>query len=225
MNVLAIDIGGSKVKFLVTGEQEPRRFLSGPTLTAAQMAIRVKELAADWTYDAVSIGYPGPVLNNRPIAEPHNLAEGWVGFDYASAFERPVKIMNDAAMQALGSYQEGKLLFLGFGTGLGVAMVIDGHVEPTELGHLPYKKGTFEDYVGQRALESRGKEKWRQHVADVIAKLVGALQPDDVVLSGGNVKKLKEIPPGCRVGTNFNAFLGGFRLWDKNAQAPAGEAR
>lgn len=213
MNVLVIDVGGTNVKILATGQNQPRRFPSGPTLTAEQMAAKVKELAADWSYDAVSVGYPGPVLRERPVAEPHNLGQGWVGFDYRAAFGRPVKLINDAAMQALGSYQGGRMLFLGLGTGLGAAMVTDGIVEPTELGHLPYKKGTFEDYVGHRGLIRRGKKKWREHVADVIAKLVAALQPDDVVLGGGNVKNLRKLPPGCRAGDNANAFLGGFRMW------------
>src|SRR5262249_15955404 len=166
---------------------------------------------------AVSIGYPGPVLHDRPVAEPHNLAPGWVGFGYGAAFGCPVKIINDAAMQALGSYKGGKMLFLGLGTGLGSATVLHGTVEPLELGHLPYKKGTYEDYVGLRGLDGHGKKKWRQHVADVVALLIAALEPDDVVLGGGNVKKLKELPAGCRAGDNSNAFLGGFRLWEETS--------
>jgi polyphosphate glucokinase len=181
------------------------------------MVARVKELAGDWQYEVVSIGYPGAVMAGRPIAEPHNLAPGWVGFDYQTPFGRPVRIINDAAMQALGSYQGGKMLFLGLGTGLGTAMVVDGIVEPMELAHLPYRKGTFEDYVGIRGLEQHGKKKWKEHVADMVAKLVAALAPDDVVLGGGNVKKLTELPPGCRAGENANAFLGGFRLWEEPA--------
>jgi polyphosphate glucokinase len=215
MNVLVVDVGGTHVKILATGQEERREFPSGPTLTAEQMVRRVKELAGDWTYDAVSIGYPGPVLHGRPVAEPHNLAPGWVGFDYRAAFGRPVKVINDAAMQALGSYKGGKMLFLGLGTGLGSTMILDGIVEPMELGHLPYKKSTYEDYVGLRGLDRLGKKKWRQYVADVVAALIAALQPDDVVLGGGNVKKLKELPPGCRAGDNANAFLGGFRLWEE----------
>jgi polyphosphate glucokinase len=163
----------------------------------------------------VSIGYPGPVLRGRPVSEPHNLGRGWVGFDYQAAFGCPVKLVNDAAMQALGSYKGGKMLFLGLGTGLGSTLIVDGIVEPMELGHLPYKKGTYEDYVGLRGLEKRGKEKWRDSVADVVARLIAALEPDDVVLGGGNLKELKELPPGCRAGDNANAFLGGFRLWDE----------
>jgi polyphosphate glucokinase len=217
MNILVVDVGGTNVKILATGHEGPRKFPSGPTLTAEQMVVRVIELTGDWQYDVVSIGYPGFVMRGRPIAEPHNLAPGWVGFDYQAAFGRPVKIINDAAMQALGSYRGGKMLFLGLGTGLGSAMVVDGIVEPMELAHLPYKKGTFEDYVGQRALGRKGKKKWQQYVADVVARLVAALEPDDVVLGGGNVKYLSELPPRCRAGANTNAFLGGFRLWDEPA--------
>jgi polyphosphate glucokinase len=215
MNVLVVDVGGTHVKILATGQDEPRRFPSGPTLTAEQMVATVKDLAGEWTYDVVSIGYPGPVLHGRPVAEPRHLGPGWVGFDYQAAFGRPVKLVNDAAMQALGSYQGGKMLFLGLGTGLGSTLVIDGIVEPMELGHLPYRKSTYEDYVGIRGLEQRGKKKWRLYVADVVALLTAALEPEDVVLGGGNIKKLKQLPPGCRAGDNANAFLGGLRLWDK----------
>jgi polyphosphate glucokinase len=185
----------------------------------------VRELAGDWKYDAVSIGYPGPVLHGRPVADPHNLASGWVGFDCEAAFGCPVKVINDAAMQALGSYKGGKMLFLGLGTGLGSAMILDGIIEPMELGHLPYKKGTYEDYVGIPGLDRRGKKKWCQDVADVVALLIAALEPDDVVLGGGNVKKLKELPPGCRAGDNANAFLGGFRLWEEKTPDPKSDSR
>jgi polyphosphate glucokinase len=213
MNVLVIDVGGTHVKILATGHTKPREFASGSKLTAAQMVAGVKALAGTWKYDVVSMGYPGPVLQGRPVSEPHNLGSGWVGFDYSAAFGCPVKIVNDAAMQALGSYQGGKMLFLGLGTGLGSTLVVDGIVEPMELGHLPYKKGTYEDYVGSRALQRRGKKKWRQHVADVVARLITALEPEDVVLGGGNANKLKTLPPACRQGDNANAFIGGFRLW------------
>jgi len=213
MNVLVVDVGGTHVKVLANGQSEPRKFVSGPTLTAEQMVAGVKEHTGDWMYDAVAIGYPGPVLHDRPVAEPHNLAPGWVGFDYQAAFSCPVKVVNDAAMQALGSYQGGKMLFLGLGTGLGSTLIVDGIVQPMELSHLPYRKGTYEDYVGVRGLKRVGKKKWRRYVADVVARLIAALQPEDVVLGGGNVKKLKDLPAGCRAGDNSNAFLGGLRLW------------
>jgi polyphosphate glucokinase len=219
MNVLVVDVGGTHVKILATGQSARREFESGPTLTPKRMVAGVRKLAAGWKYDVVSIGFPGPVLHDRPIAEPHNLGRGWVGFDYRAAFGRPVRILNDAAMQALGSYKRGKTLFLGLGTGLGSALIVDGIVEPMELGHLPYRKGTYEDYVGLRGLEKLGKKKWRRAVEDVVKRLVAALEPEDVVLGGGNVEKLKEVPEGCRAGANENAFLGGFRLW-----APGGGA-
>ncbi len=217
MNVLVIDIGGTHVKVLATGQDVQRQFASGPALTPRRMVSEVRKGVRDWKYDVVSIGYPGPVLQNRPVSEPWNLGKGWCGFNFARAFNRPVKVVNDAAMQALGSYKRGKMLFLGLGTGLGSALIADGIVEPMELGHLPYKKSTFEDYVGIRGLEKYGKKKWRRYVADVVKRLVAAIEPDEVVLGGGNVNKLKELPSGCRVGDNANAFVGGFRLWDKAA--------
>jgi len=225
MNVLVIDIGGTHVKVLATGQQQKREFVSGLTLTPRRMAAAVRKLVADWKYDAVSIGYPGPVLHNRPVAEPWNLGKGWVGFDFAVALKRPVKVMNDAAMQALGSYKRGKMLFLGFGTGLGSALIVNGLVEPMELGHLPYKKTTFEDYVGLRGLKKYGKKQWRRYVADVVGRLTTALEPDDVVLGGGNVSKLKELPAGCRAGDNANAFRGGFRLWETTKGHPKRRTR
>jgi polyphosphate glucokinase len=213
--VLVVDVGGTTVKALATGQNEYRSFPSGPTLTPRQMVSGVKRIARDWTYDVVSIGYPGPVLHGRPIAEPHNLGRGWVGFDFTAAFRRPVKVVNDAAMQALGSYRGGKMLFLGLGTGFGSAMIVNGNVEPMELGHLPYKKGTYEDYVGRRGLERDGKKKWRRHVADVVVRFIAALEPDDTVIGGGNARKLDGLPPGSRAGDNHNAFCGGFRLWER----------
>jgi polyphosphate glucokinase len=224
MNVLVVDVGGTHVKVLATGQNAAREFPSGPTLTAEQMVAGVKKLTEDWTYDAVTIGYPGPVINNRPLTDPWNLGPGWRGYDFAAAFKCPVKVVNDAVMQALGSYEGGKMLFLGLGTGLGSTMIVDGIVEPMELGHLPYKKGTFEDYLGVRGYERLGKKKWRQHVADVIARLMAALEPEYVVLGGGNVKKLQELPPGCRAGDNTNAFAGGFRLWQETSGGNASTA-
>jgi polyphosphate glucokinase len=224
MNVLVVDVGGTNVKILATGQDEPRKLPSGPTLTAAEMVAGVKELAGDWAYDVVSIGYPGPVLQGRPVAEPRNLGPGWVGFDYQAAFGCPVKLVNDAAMQALGSYQGGRMLFLGLGTGLGSTMICDGTIEPMELAHLPYRKSTYEDYVGLRGLRQRGKKKWRLYVADVVARLSAALEPDEVVLGGGNIKKLKQLPPGCRAGNNGNEFLGGFRLWEDRSDQEASNA-
>ncbi len=212
--VLVIDIGGTHVKLLATNNDE-RAFTSGPMLTPKQMVSRVKKATADWEYDVISIGFPGTTVQNRPIAEPWNLGKGWVGFNFEAAFKKPVKVINDAAMQALGSYSKGKMLFLGLGTGLGSALIVDGIVEPMELGHLPYRKSTFEDYVGVRALEKLGKKKWRRYVTDVIQRLMAAIEPDEVVLGGGNAKRLKEIPKNCRIVENANAFRGGFRLWEE----------
>lgn len=213
MNVLVVDVGGSSVKILATGQDEARKFSSGPQMTAEQMVSGVKALAGDWKYEVVSIGYPGQALRDRVVSEPHNLSSGWVGFDFQSAFGCPVKLINDAAMQALGSYMGGKLLFLGLGTGLGSALVLDGRIVPMELAHFPYKKGSLEDYAGAAGLEKRGKKKWRKHVTEMVGHLTAALLPDDVVLGGGNVEKLGELPPGCRAGDNANAFQGGFRMW------------
>jgi len=214
MRVLVVDVGGTHVKMLATGHRAHRKCSSGPAMTPEQMVSSVKKLARDWKYDVVSIGYPGPVLQGKPVLEPRNLGPGWVGFDFENAFQRPVKLINDAAMQALGSYKGGRSLFLGLGTGLGSAFIVDGIVEPLELAHLPYKKGTFEDYVGLRGLQKHGLKKWRHEVVDVVARLTAAFEPDEVVLGGGNIKKLKEPPPGSRLGDNTNAFIGGFRLWD-----------
>ena len=214
MNVLVVDVGGTHVKILATGQKAHRQFDSGPKLTPDRMVAEVRKLASDWKYDCVSIGYPGPVLNARPFLDPPNLGKGWVGFNFKAAFKRPVKLVNDAAMQALGSYKGGKMLFLGLGTGLGSTMIVDGIIEPMELGHLPYEKATFEDYVGVRGMQKLGKKKWRHYVADVVKRLIAALEPDRVVLGGGNVKHLQELPPRCDAGDNANAFVGGFRLWD-----------
>jgi polyphosphate glucokinase len=217
MNVLAIDVGGTNVKLLASGHETRRKFQSGPKMTAKLMVDEARKVTADWEFDVVSIGYPGPVLDGRILAEPHNLAEGWAGFNFEKAFGCPVKMLNDAAMQALGSYKGGRMLFLGLGTGLGSAMIIDGSLQPMELAHLPYRKGTYEDYVGLRGIEHYGKKKWKKHVFDVVEKLTAALEPDDVVLGGGNVKLLKALPPRCRAGSNANAFIGGFRLWESPA--------
>ena len=215
MNVLSIDIGGTNVKVLATGQAERRKFASGPKLTPEEMVARVKALAADWKYDAVSIGYPGLVRDNQPITEPHHLGAGWVGFDFARAFGCPVKVLNDAAMQALGSYRGGTMLFLGLGTGLGSALVADGTVVPLELAHLSLGKRTYEDDLGLRGLRRLGKKKWTKRVDTLTKRFVSALQLDDVVIGGGNAKKLQKLPDRCRLGGNANAFLGGFRLWEE----------
>jgi polyphosphate glucokinase len=219
--ILVIDVGGTHVKVLATGQTEPREIPSGPTMTAAEMVRQVKRLVTDWEYDRVSIGFPGPVIHQRPLREPYNLGPGWVGFNFQKAFGRPVRITNDAAMQALGSYQGRRMLFLGLGTGLGSAMIVGGLLEPMELAHLPYKKKTYEDYLGLRGFERLGKKKWRRHVADVVEQLRDALEADYVVLGGGNAKKLKELPPQARLGDNRNAFLGGIRLWESE-RVPTG---
>jgi polyphosphate glucokinase len=215
MNILVIDVGGTNIKLKRGDDAEIRKVASGPELTAQQMVDAVLQATTDWTYEAVSIGYPGPVIKGRIKLEPVNLGHGWLGFDFAAALGKPVKIINDAAMQALGSYQGGRMLFLGLGTGLGSTMILDGVIAPMELGHLPYKKGrTFEEYVGNGGLKRMGRRKWRAAVFDVVARLRHALIPEYVVLGGGNVKKLDELPPGCRAGDNDNAFLGGVRLWE-----------
>jgi polyphosphate glucokinase len=222
LKVLVIDVGGTSIKLLASGQTQARKFPSGPGMNAEMMVRKVKEATADWPYDVVSIGYPGPVIHGRPLREPHNLAGGWLSFDFQRAFARPVKIVNDAAMQALGSYKRGRMLFLGLGTGLGSAMIVDGILEPMELAHLPYRKGkTYEDYVGIRGLERLGKKKWEQHVMKVVEQLREALQAEDVVLGGGNVKKLKNLPPHTRAGNNSNAFVGGFRIWEGESHARA----
>jgi len=213
MKILVIDIGGNNVKVYSSMTGERRKFPSGPGLTPRAMVAGVKTLTDDWQYDAISIGYPGPVLHQRIATEPHNLGRGWAGFDFTLAFDRPVRLINDAAMQALGGYNGGKMLFLGLGTGLGTAMIVDGVLEPMELAHETYRNATFEDYIGRRALKRNGKKIWRAHVVDVIECLRVALQPDDILVGGGNVKKLKTLPPGCRRGSNSDAYTGGVRLW------------
>jgi predicted NBD/HSP70 family sugar kinase len=214
-NILVIDVGGTNVKILASGQKEPIKIPSGSTMTAQDMVDQVRKAAANWKYTAVSIGYPGPVLHGQAVSEPHNLAGGWVGFDFAKGFGCPVKMVNDAAMQALGSYEGGRMLFLGLGTGLGSALVVDGVLEPMELAHLPFKKGrTYEDYVGLRGLNRLGKKKWRKNVAEVVEQLGKALEADYVVLGGGNAKVIKEVPAKARMGSNTNAYVGGFRLWE-----------
>jgi polyphosphate glucokinase len=216
IKVLVVDVGGTNVKILATGKHKPRKEKSGPGMTARQMAKVVRRLTTDWPYDVVSLGYPGPVRRGRPAAEPKNLSNGWVGFDFAQAFGCPVKVINDAAMQALGSYEGGRMLFLGLGTGLGSALITDGVLVPMELAHLRYRKGrTYEDYVGLGGLKRYGEDKWRRYVAEVVAALRDALQADYVVLGGGNARKLKRLPKGVRLGDNKHAFIGGFRLWEE----------
>jgi ROK family len=213
-DVLVIDVGGTHVKVGASDQKDIVKIDSGPAMTPMLMIAAVKKAIAGWKYDAVAIGYPGPVLHGRPVAEPHNLGVGWVGFDFRKAFGKPVKLVNDAAMQALGSYEGGRMLFLGLGTGLGSALIVDGFLEPMELAHLPYKKGrTYEDYIGLRGLERLGKKRWQRHVFDVVEKLKAALGADYVVLGGGNVKLLSDLPPGARAGENSNAQKGGIRLF------------
>jgi predicted NBD/HSP70 family sugar kinase len=214
VNVLVIDIGGTNVKFLATGHDTPRKFPSGRELTPEKMVADVLAATGDWEYDAVSVGYPGPVLCGQPMTEPVNLGPGWMGFDLAAAFGKPVKMINDAAMQALGSYQGGKMLFLGFGTGVGAAVVHEGVVEPGEVGRFHYRKRTLEHYCGKAALKRLGRKKWQRHVGVIVAKFIEVLKPTDVVLGGGNARKLDPLPPGTRLGSNALAFVGGARLWE-----------
>ena len=212
--ILVIDVGGTHVKLLATGRRTPRKFDSGPRMTPLKMVGQVKELTADWKYDAVSVGYPGLVVHGRIVSEPHNLAAGWVGFDFRHAFKKPVKMINDAAMQALGDYRGGRMLFLGLGTGMGSAMIVDGALEPMELGHLPYQHGkTYEDYAGLKGLQRLGRKKWNKHVLLIIGALRASLEPDRVVLGGGNAKLIKRLPDGVAIADNSRAFAGGFRLW------------
>jgi polyphosphate glucokinase len=219
--VLAVDVGGSHVKALASNQQERRRFVSGPSLTAEEMVTGTLEAVADWSWDVVSVGIPAPVRGGKLISEPVNLGDGWVGFDYEAAFGKPTQVVNDAVMQAVGSYRGGRMLFLGLGTGLGSAMIADGTIEPLELGHLPFRKKTFEDYVGERGLKKLGKKKWTKAVFETVERLSAAMEPDEVVLGGGGADDLDELPDGCRRGENENAFLGGFRLWDPDWAAHA----
>lgn len=219
MIILAIDVGGTHVKLLASDQTGRREFASGPRLTPALMVDQVKALTADWRYAAITIGYPGLVVHGRIAGEPANLGRGWTGFDFASAFGLPVKLINDAAMQALGSYEGGRMLFLGLGTGLGSALIVDGRLEPMELAHLPYRKGrTYEDYLGLAGLKRLGRHRWRKHVLAVVKLLSAALEPDSVVIGGGNAARLRNLPPGVRLGANANAFQGGFRLWQEGGQ-------
>ncbi len=217
LRVLVIDVGGSHVKVRVSDRRDVRQFESGPEMSAARMVAGVHKLVGDWKYDVVSIGYPGVVIHGKIMTEPHNLARGWVGFDFRRAFGRPTRVINDAAMQAIGSYQGGRMLFLGLGTGLGSAMIVDAVVESMELAHLTYRKGrTYEDDVGDRGRRRLGFKRWRRAVKKVVEILQTALEADYVVLGGGNARKLKKMPKGARLGNNDFAFLGGFRMWRKD---------
>jgi polyphosphate glucokinase len=220
VNILVIDIGGTNVKFLATGQEAPRKFPSGRDLTPERMVAGVLDAAKDWDYDVVSVGFPGPILCGQPMTEPVNLGRGWTGFDFEAAFGRPVKVMNDAAMQALGSYQGGKMLFLGLGTGVGAAVIYAGAIEPLEIGRFHYKKQTLEHYIGNRGLKRQGRKKWQRQFMEVLHYITAALKPDDVVLGGGNAKKLDPLPPGARLGSNAFAFIGGFRMWEPQTVAP-----
>jgi polyphosphate glucokinase len=220
--VLTVDVGGSHVKAVLNGVDERRRFASGPELTAAEMVAGVLEQTHDWEYVGVSVGVPAPVVEGRVVREPVNLGEGWEGFDFQEAFGKPTKVINDAAMQALGSYEGGRMLFLGLGTGLGTTMILDGVIAPMELGHLPFRKATFEDYVGEAGLERDGPKRWKKSVLETIAHLSAALLPDYIILGGGNARDLGELPPNCRLGRNEDAFLGGFRLWIEDRRSSVG---
>ena len=217
MKILVIDVGGSNNKMGLSPRDERLKVPSGPELTAAKMIVAVRKATEAWKYDVISVGYPGPVAHGKPAEEPKNLASGWVGFEYEQAFGKPVRIVNDAAMQALGSYRGGRMLFLGLGTGLGSALVVEGVLQPLELAHLPYRNGrTYEDYVGLRGYERLGKKRWRRHVERAVAQLKHGLQADYVTLGGGQTKLLGAVlPPGARLGNNADAIVGGFRLWSQ----------
>jgi polyphosphate glucokinase len=219
MGILVIDVGGTHVKVLATGQKSPIKIPSGPEMTPGKMVKEVRKATPGWQYSRVSIGYPGLVVHGHPLSEPHNLGGGWIGFNFKKAFGCPIKIVNDAAMQALGIYHGGRMLFLGLGTGLGSAMIVDGVLEPMELAHLPYKKGrTYEDYLGLRGLQRLGKKRWRRRVADVVGQLKNALEADYVILGGGNARLIKTLPLGCQLGSNATAFVGGMRLWEESSQ-------
>jgi polyphosphate glucokinase len=213
VKILVIDIGGTNVKMLVMGKDEPRKFPSGPELTPQRLVEGVLAATHDWDYDMISIGFPGPILCGQAIMEPNNLGAGWIGFDFEAAFQKPVRVINDAAMQALGSYNGGKMLFIGLGTGVGATVILDGAIDALEIGRFRYRKRTLEEYLGNRGRKRLGNKKWRWHVNHVVERMIAAIKPDDTVIGGGNVKHLPELPPGTRAGSNANAFLGGFRLW------------
>ena len=216
MKILVIDVGGTSIKMGMSAHDERVKVPSGPELTAAKMVSAVRKATEAWKYDVISIGYPGPVVQGKPAEEPKNLASGWVGFEYEQAFNKPVRIVNDAAMQALGSYRGGRTLFLGLGTGLGSALVVEGLLQPLELAHLPYRKDrTYEDYLGLRGYKRLGRKRWRSHVEKAVAQLKHGLQADNVILGGGQTKHLSALPPGVSRGNNANAIVGGFRLWSQ----------
>ena len=216
MKILVIDVGGTNIKMGMSAREERPKVPSGPELTAAKMVAAVQKATEAWKYDVISIGYPGPVMQGKPVEEPRNLAPGWVGFEYEQAFDKPVRIVNDAAMQALGSYRGGRMLFLGLGTGLGSALVVEGILQPLELAHLPYRNGrTYEDYLGLRGYKRLGRRRWRRHVEKVAAQLQHGLQADYLTLGGGQTKHLAELPPGSSLGNNAHAIVGGFRLWSQ----------
>jgi polyphosphate glucokinase len=219
VKVLVVDVGGNNIKILASGQPQARKVPSGPRLTARAMVASVKKAAEGWDYDAVTIGFPGPVKDGHPADEPKNIGRGWVSFDYARAFRKPVRIINDAVMQALGSYHRGRMLFLGLGTGLGAALVLDGLTHPLEIAHLPYRNGkTYEDFLGRRGLDRMGRKRWRAVVVEIVPRLHAAFQVDEVVLGGGNAKYVKDLPAGTRLGDNARAFVGGFRLWESAAK-------
>lgn len=226
MKTLVIDVGGTHVKVLATGQKGEIKIASGVTMSAGMMVKHVRAAIKDWGFDHVTIGYPGVVVHDKPVTEPHNLAPGWVGFDYRKAFGKPVRILNDAAMQAMGAYEGKRMLFLGLGTGLGSALIVDGVIEPMELAHLPYRKSrSYEDYVGEAGLKRLGKKRWRKHVARVIDLLKTAVEADYVVIGGGNSRLLGDLPDAVRLGNNADAFTGGFRVWESGEKSTTHRSR